>query len=293
MDEEKNITNITNNNNVPLSANASINIYADTTEPLNKVTESTLEVIKPPVKKGSEIITGLLSFVNETIDAGLHIYKENLNYYKQKCHAKIKNKIDKIPKESLTPPDIGILGETMENLKYNLDKDYIVELYSNIIARNVDSRTKDMVHPTFVSIIKDLSYNDVVLLEAIYKYQNKDHMNIPIISLTIESNSEAMDKTFKSSRYFIEIDDYNFDIIELGIFLENLIKLNLISIDFLHWLKNESIYEQMRNNANTIYKHTFKPLEIAYNCECNVGIKEKGVFNLTNLGQNLLKICLS
>lgn len=293
MDEEKNITNITNNNNVPLSANASINIYADTTEPLNEVTKSTLEVIKPPAKKGSEIITSLLSFVNETIDTGLYIYKENLNYYKQKCHAKIKNKIDEISKENLTPPDIGILGETMENLKYNLDKDYIVELYSNIIARNVDSKTKNMVHPTFVSIIKDLSYNDVVLLEAIYKYQNKDHMNIPIISLTIESNSKAMDKTFKSIQYFIEIDDYIFNMIEFGISLENLIKLNLITIDFLHWLKNESIYEQMRNNANTIYKPTFKSLENAYNCECYVGIKEKGVLNLTNLGQNLLKICLS
>ena len=114
-----------------------------------------------------------------------------------------------------------------------------------------------------------------MLLEAIYKYQNKDHMNIPIIGLTIESNSKAMDKTFKSIQYFIEIDDYNFDIIEFGISLENLIKLNLITIDFLHWLKNESIYEQMRNNANTMYKPTFKLLENAYNCECYVGKKKK------------------
>ena len=44
----------------------------------------------------------------------------------------------------------------MENLKYNLDKEYLVELYSNIIARNVDERTKDKVHPSFISIIKDL-----------------------------------------------------------------------------------------------------------------------------------------
>ena len=127
----------------------------------------------------------------------------------------------------------------MENLKYNLDKEYLVELYSNIIARNVDERTKDKVHPSFISIIKDLSFNDIKFLEALYKYQNNDHSFIPIISLTIESNNEKMNKDFKGKRYFILLENYTYKFDELGVIIENLQKLNLISIDFMQFLKDK------------------------------------------------------
>ena len=169
----------------------------------------------------------------------------------------LKNVDIEIPKDKLTTPDIGIIGETMENLKYNLDKDYLVELYSNIIARNVDERTKDKVHPSFISIIKDLSYNDIKFLEALYKYQNNDHSFIPIISLTIESNSEKMDKDFKGKRYFILLENYTYKFDELSVIIENLQKLNLISIDFMHFLKDEQVYENLKNQANILYKPTF------------------------------------
>ena len=270
-----------------------LNASIDATDALNKATDVALETLKEPLEKSSNIITNLLGFVNETIDTGLYIYKENLHYYKAKCHAKIEEKIDKIPKENLTMPDVGIVGETLENLKYNLDKDYLVELYSSIIAKNVDNRTKKDVHPTFISIIKDLSFNDIKLLEAIYKYQNNDNKEIPIISLEIISEKQNMNKTFKNEKYFIELNGYNYTTPDFEISLENLVKLNLVSIDFQHWLKNESCYETLKNKANEIYKTTFKPLEIIYKCECNIGIKEKGTLHLTNLGFSLLKICLS
>ena len=65
MNNEKNVSNLS-----PITANANIDISADITGSVNKVTNSTLDVIKPPVKKSSDIITGLLSFVSETIDTG-------------------------------------------------------------------------------------------------------------------------------------------------------------------------------------------------------------------------------
>ena len=267
MNNEKNVNNFS-----PLNTN--IDIKADITDSINNVTDSTLDVVKPPAKKGSDIITGLLSFVSETIDTGLYIYKENLRYHKEKCNAKIKSKIDSIPKDKLTTPDIGIIGETIENLKYNLDKEYLVELYSNIIARNVDERTKNKVHPSFISIIKDLNYDDINFLEALYNYQNSKHIDcIPIITLSIVGSDAKMNQTFKSEQYFISLKDYNVDTNKFGLIIENLIKLNLITINLFHFIKDENIYESIKQSANQIYKPTFKHLEIIYNCECNIGIK--------------------
>ena len=33
-------------------------------------------------------------------------------------------------------------------------------------------------------------------------------------------------------------------------------------------------------------------LEYVYKCECHVEIREKGILNLTNLGESLLKLCI-
>lgn len=288
MKEEKNVIN----NISPITANANLNITADATDSLNKVTDSVLEVVKPSAKKGSEIVTGLLSFVSETIDTGLYIYKENLNYYKEKCHAKIKAKIDEISQENLAVPDIGILGATMESLKYNLDKDYLVELYSSIIARNVDVNTKDKVHPTYISIIKDLSFKDLCFLEALFKFQNKGNAFIPVIILSIVSDKKEMDKNFKTPKYYINLPDYIVDKDDIGIILENLVRLNLIEIDFQKWLTDDEVYNNIKGQAEIKYKPTFKDLEYVYKCECHVEIREKGVLNLTNLGENLLKLCI-
>lgn len=288
MKEEKNIIN----NISPITANANVNINADATDSLNKVTDSVLEVVKPSAKKSGDIVAGLLSFVSETIDTGLYIYKENLAYYKEKCHAKIKAKIDEIPQENLTMPDIGILGETMECLKYNLDKDYLVELYSNIIARNVDVSTKDKVHPTYISIIKDLSFKDICFLEALFKFQNKGNAYIPVASLSIVSDKKEMDKTFRTPKYYIKLPDYIVDKDDIGIILENLVRLNLIEIDFQRWLTDEEEYNYIKGQAEIIYKPTFKTLEYVYKCECHVEIREKGILNLTNLGESLLKLCI-
>ena len=102
-----------------------------------------------------------------------------------------------------------------------------------------------------------------------------------------------MDKTFKNERYYIELEGYDYDEVKFNISIENLVKLNLISMDFQHFLGNDYIYETLKNQANIVYKSTFKQLEMLYMCECSIGIKSKGIFHLTNLGFSLLKICLS
>ena len=280
--------------NTSLDVRANLDVSVDATKSIDRVTDSVLGMIEPPVLKVSEIVTGLFSFVNETIDAGFYIYRENLDYYKKRFHAKIRNKIAKIPEEYLCVPDIGIVGESLEVLKYHLDKDYLVELYSSILAGSLDTRIRNRIHPTFISIVKDLSYGDIQLLEAMYRYHGKDQMWIPIICLSLVSDSKVMKKNFKNERYFLALDGYDFDIAQSAISIDNLLRLNLITLDFEHWLSSEAeIYKGLLEQAEEIYKPTFQSLESEYGCECHVKIKAKGTFCLTNLGYSLLDICLS
>ena len=101
-----------------------------------------------------------------------------------------------------------------------------------------------------------------------------------------------MNKDFKGTKYFLLLENYTYKIDELGVIIENLQKLNLISLDFMQFLKDEQVYESLKNEANILYKPTFKRLEMIYSCDCNVEIRDKGILSLTNLGQKLLDICL-
>ena len=70
-----------------------------------------------------------------------------------------------------------------------------------------------------------------------------------------------MDKNFKTPKYYINLPDYIVDKDDIGIILENLVRLNLIEIDFQKWLTDDEVYNNIKGQAEIKYKPTFKDLE--------------------------------
>ena len=60
------------------------------------------------------------------------------------------------------------MGPAIEQMKFDLDKDDIVEMLANLISNSFNSRSYDL-HPTFASIISQLDTQDVRLLKLLAK----------------------------------------------------------------------------------------------------------------------------
>ena len=106
-----------------------ININVDLSKPVEDVTK---DVLIPPSKEVSDGITKLLSVVTTFIDNVTYKYIANSQKKKKKFLDDLEKKYNSISSNDIVEPNMNILGNVMDSLKYNLDEDYLVEMYNHI-----------------------------------------------------------------------------------------------------------------------------------------------------------------
>lgn len=188
----------------------------------------------------------------------------------------------------MTEPDINILGNTLEALKYNLDKDYLVELYSNIIINDMDKRTKNNVRICYVDILKQLDKEDLLILEAMYKQKNTKSMPFGKLSI-IDSDGKESKFELTNTTYFAGINGYIIkDYNKFSESIENLERLGLIEISTMHFFTDKNIYDKLLEDVkkqNIELSNKLRERDSEFGCD-------KGIISISNLGKNLMKICL-
>ena len=209
---------------------------------------------------------------------------------KKKFLEELSQKYNSIPEESLTEPNINILGNVMDSLKYNLDEDYLVEMYTNILISDMDSRTKNKCHVCFVEILKQLSKNDLEVLNRIYMMKHTS--SIPFGKLNIvDSNNKPLKYELHNPVYIAKIDNYiidNYNVFSKSI--ENLNRLGLIEINYTKYFTDKSIYDSLIQKVLPTCTSILNDLR-RDNPEATIGC-EKAVLAISNLGYDLMQICL-
>lgn len=270
-----------------MEPNIEIKAEANLTEPIKQVTE---KVVIPPAAEASKGITKLLSVVTTFIDNVTYKYIANSEMKKKKFLEELSQKYNSIPEESLTEPNINILGNVMDSLKYNLDEDYLVEMYTNILISDMDSRTKNKCHVCFVEILKQLSKNDLEVLNRIYMMKHTS--SIPFGKLNIvDSNNKPLKYELHNPVYIAKIDNYiidNYNVFSKSI--ENLNRLGLIEINYTKYFTDKSIYDSLIQKVLPTCTSILNDLR-RDNPEATIGC-EKAVLAISNLGYDLMQICL-
>lgn len=270
-----------------MEPNIEIKAEANLTEPIKQVTE---KVVIPPAAEASKGITKLLSVVTTFIDNVTYKYIANSEMKKKKFLEELSQKYNSIPEESLTEPNINILGNVMDSLKYNLDEDYLVEMYTNILISDMDSRTKNKCHVCFVEILKQLSKNDLEVLNRIYMMKHTS--SIPFGKLNIvDSNNKPLKYELHNPVYIAKIDNYiidNYNVFSKSI--ENLNRLALIEINYTKYFTDKSIYDSLIQKVLPTCTSILNDLR-RDNPEATIGC-EKAVLAISNLGYDLMQICL-
>lgn len=270
-----------------MEPNVEIKAEANLTEPIKQVTE---RVVLPPTAEVSKGITKLLSVVTTFIDNVTYKYIANSEMKKKKFLEELEKKYNSIPEESLKEPNINILGNVMDSLKYNLDEDYLVEMYTNILISDMDSRTKNKCHICFVEILKQLSKNDLEVLKGIYMMKNIS--SIPFGKLNIvDSNDKPLNYEIHNPMYIAKIDNYIInDYNAFSKSIENLNRLGLIEISYTKYFTDKSIYDSLIQKILPTCTSILNDLR-RDNPEATIGC-EKAILTINNLGYDLMQICL-
>lgn len=256
-----------------------IEISANLSDTLN---ETYKDSIQKPLQSGSKAITTVLDFFNNTVLYPMQKYNLYAESKLNDFACELKNKASKIPNENLIEPRVNILGPTIEGLKYNLDEEYIKEMFTNILLCDMDNRKQNNVLPSYINIVNQLSQQDAEFL-ALLNSKNlvKD---LPISRLKLVSTEN--DTFCYMSKYFICLNSYEYLQIN-QLTLDNLLRLNIVTIPSTIYIANISYYDDIFNIVKK------QPAFIKYQDISNKRLentKEKLIF--TDFGKNFINICL-
>lgn len=80
---------------------------------------------------------------------------------------RVAEKLKDVSPERLTAPPANVAGPALEALKYTGYQAELRELYANLLATSIDSKTIHEAHPAFVQVIQQLSPDEAKMLRCL------------------------------------------------------------------------------------------------------------------------------
>jgi hypothetical protein len=264
---------LVDSNNIKDTANAvkeivkAIPVYQDVVQPAAK-----------EIGKGFETLAKTIHIALAPISTLVWGYDQIKDFVLTRVSEKLKN----IPPEQIITPSPHIVAPTLEALRYTAQEETLRELYANLLATSLDSKTAQKAHPGFVDIIKNLSPDEARILR-LFSTRN----NFPLIDLqrhhqdgmgyiTLFSNFSLIGKEAGCDHLSLVPND-----------LDNLNRLGLTEIPAGVQFTTPSYYEPLEKHEKILkIINEYKDSK-----EFNVKCSQK-IITLTNFGKQFCSSCV-
>lgn len=258
------------------------------------VTEPAKAVLIPVAQTIGETVSDIMKMVFWPFTTASKLTSGQQDYILEKQKAKhaqqlevyakeIKEKLEKIPEEKRIEPDTRIVWDAFEKSRSAIGVDEIRRLYANLIANAANADVADQIHPSFSTIISQLSPLDVQNLEII-----TDGVYCPIANFikypNDGKNTGDHDLTTVHTDVFL-LNPNNQDIITQAVSINSLARLQLVTIDYGKSAGGDTTYSDIQTYFDEHFKDAYSP---------EFGTKfEKGIVTTTPFGHAFLAACHS
>ena len=224
--------------------------------------------------------------------------KLKYSYALQEFENELKEKISKIPEDKLIDPDIQIVAKLLEESKYCIEKETLRNMFATLITSSMNMDFNNIVHPSYIEILKRLSDFDAKLLLIIYQHNALSFTNL------IEANiNDLYDFVKYLSNSFCNLDN-------LGLIYCNTDNAHIKFYDDKNLFDYDHLFEIIRDvlyfdKEDICYKMNeyYTAYEQTYNTYYSVFSKFYGkvkslrdnlfFVSITPIGKNFMSCCFS
>lgn len=238
------------------------------------------------VKEAGKIIERIPKAINAAFTS-LDIWIEQRNFNLEETKQLLSEKLkDKNP-DNIVPPAPYVAVPALQAISYSMGNDDLRNLYANLLAKSMQKDTKELVHPSFVEIIKQLSPADAKMLFLLANDLTPDNSTYPLINVIAKNNKSHWVSTLENviNHKYHSSDNYNLS-------LDNLSRLKLILIYDDRSLVEEELYSPLIEipAVQTVLKEIETGL-----VEPTLNIPEikRGSFHFSDLGLLFVNTCVS
>ena len=234
------------------------------------------DAFQPVVQESGKILARIPSAINAAF-SGLDKWILNREYNIEETKKILAKKLEDIEPEKIVEPEPYVALPALQAISYSMNSTELQNLYANLLARAMNSDTKDKVHPAYVEIIKQLSPVDAAIFKELYWTGQQ-----PLIDLSILKETGGQIFSVRNISWLT-----SFAPEFVGVSLDNLIRLGLIEIPFGESYTNDQVYDKVR--ATDYYMEIKSELEKKNLGKINEG---KKLINITRLAIAFYEVCI-
>lgn len=234
------------------------------------------DAFQPVVQESGKILARIPSAINAAF-SGLDKWILNREYNIEETKKILAKKLEDIEPEKIVEPEPYVAIPALQAISYSMNSTELQNLYANLLARAMNSDTKDKVHPAYVEIIKQLSPVDAAIFKELYWTGQQ-----PLIDLSILKETGGQIFSVRNISWLT-----SFAPEFVGVSLDNLIRLGLIEIPFGESYTNDQVYDKVR--ATDYYMEIKSELEKKNLGKINEG---KKLINITRLAIAFYEVCI-
>lgn len=241
------------------------------------------DALQPATQESGEI----LALIPRTIKAALLPLCQWITereYKLAETEKLLAKKLEHVSENKIVTPEAYVAVPAIQAISYSMNSEELRNLYANLLAKAMNSDTKDLVHPSFVEIIKQMSPIDSLVFKTIMERTAN-----PIIDLVYNKYESDVPIAIESRTIIENVTDINVAPIEtVCISIDNLIKQGLISIPQNDSYVDSTLYDNILNSPFYIIKQQSCPItpdgfKFSHN---------KKMIIKTHLGNSFYKTCV-
>ena len=199
---------------------------------------------------------------------------------------KVAEKLKDVPPENIASPKPNVAGPALESLRYTGHEEMLRDMYANLLAASMDTRTASGAHPAFVEIIRQFTPDEARLLRLLSQQRS-----FPLVTVRREYKVETPDQTGGSDVLV------NFSLLgwEAGcdcpqltpVYIDNLCRLGLTEVPENYKLTKPGIYDPLEKHPEI--EMLKAKLEETENWKAVITKKS---LRLTPLGDKFCQVCV-
>lgn len=260
---------------------------------IGKAIETVPDLYDDAFKPATQESGKTLSLVPRAINAALVPLRQWIaerEYKLTETEKLLAKKLEHVGEEKIVTPEPYVAVPAIQAISYSMNSEELRNLYANLLAKAMNSDTKDFVHPSFVEIIKQMSPIDALVLKEIAysKYLPLVNLSVSEYDSTDFSAIKKMQGAIQSYSYpnitYISFTNYESVLVSL----DNMIRLKLAEERFL-FNDKDIPYKIQQSSSYIKYKKELQSQITGNNWEYEEYLHS---LTLSFLGQNFCDICI-
>lgn len=249
---------------------------------IGKAIETTPELYKdafqPTIQETGKIVARVPRAINAAF-SGLDQWILNREYNIDETKKLLAKKLENVEPEKIVTPEPYVAIPAIQALSYTMNSNELHELYATLLAKSMNSDTKDFVHPGYIETIKQLSPDDATYFKHICPLNYR-----PMISAVLDYPNAVELKIATQINTFSKGYSKN-----IPLSIDNLSRLGLIEIPSDMWYGDDSLYNELIKIVKKLYP--FEQYKEKYPESINMSYPKSRI-DITPYGNSFYNICV-